>query len=323
MAYCLRAFSGRTCLDGWQMHMRSGFAIQSHYWKICLQIPTSRMSLTTHPIKSMPPMGHIDSVTSCQATGPGNKWYVYLFIYPYVSACSHFIIIQDTIIKDHPEAIGSFLISTILGSDKMTISIATGHMCYWPLYLSIGNIHNNIHCGHWNGVVLLGFLAIPKSVLLIFDLCFFCTHTLPLADHESCNDIKYWRFHCQLLHTSLWNILKPIRLHMTSPKTIHCMDGHYHWAIFSLGYILNNACFQALFKVGVHGISIVVTVLNWFVPYPIYSRCTAPSTNLNDGQFIQCLENHTELLCETCEMPELWDKYGIVGDIKVTIASHV
>ena len=207
------------------MHMRFGFTIWSCYQKICLQIPTSRTSWTTHPIKSVPLMGHSDSVTSSQATGPGDKRYVYLFIYPYVLACSHFIIIQDTIIKDHLEAIGSFLISIILGSDQMTISIATGH---WPLYLSIGNIHNNVHCGHHNGVVLLGFLAIPKSVLLIFDLCFFCTYSLSLADHELHDDIKYQRFHCQLLHTSLWNILKPIRLHMTSPKTIHCMDGHYH-----------------------------------------------------------------------------------------------
>ena len=151
--------------------MRSGIAIQSRFWKTCCRILTSRTSSTTHHIKSVPPMGHIDSATLCQATGPGNKRYVYLFFHPFLSTCSYFIIIQDTIIKDHPEAIGSFLVSVILGSDKTTVSVATGHTCYWPLYLSIGNIHNNVRRAHRNGVVLLGFLAIPKSAPLIFNLC--------------------------------------------------------------------------------------------------------------------------------------------------------
>jgi len=52
----------------------------------------------------------------------------------------------------------------ILGSDKTTVSVGTGNNEYWPLYLSIGNIHNNVRHAHRNGVVLLGFLAIPKSM---------------------------------------------------------------------------------------------------------------------------------------------------------------
>ena len=66
------------------------------------------------------------------------------------------------IIKDHPEVTGAFLVSLILGSDKTAVSVATGHTSYWPLCLSIENIHNNVHCTHQNGVVLLGFLAIVK-----------------------------------------------------------------------------------------------------------------------------------------------------------------
>lgn len=50
----------------------------------------------------------------------------------------------------------------ILGSDKTTVSVTTGHNQYWPVYMSIGNIRNNVRCAHRNGVVLLGFLAIPK-----------------------------------------------------------------------------------------------------------------------------------------------------------------
>ena len=54
--------------------------------------------------------------------------------------------IQDTIIKDHPKALGAFLVALIFGSDKKTV--ATGHTCYWPLYLLVGNIHNNVCHGH-------------------------------------------------------------------------------------------------------------------------------------------------------------------------------
>jgi hypothetical protein len=51
----------------------------------------------------------------------------------------------------------------ILGSDKTTVSVGTGNNEYWPVYLSIGNIHNSVRRAHQNGLVLFGFLAIPKG----------------------------------------------------------------------------------------------------------------------------------------------------------------
>jgi Plavaka transposase len=53
----------------------------------------------------------------------------------------------------------------LLGSDKTTVLVGTGNNEYWPIYLSIGNIHNNTRRAHRNGVVLLGFQAIPKGNL--------------------------------------------------------------------------------------------------------------------------------------------------------------
>ena len=58
---------------------------------------------------------------------------------------------------------GLTLIPIILSSDKTTISVATGENDYWPLYISIGNIHNNVQHAHRNGILLFGFLANPKS----------------------------------------------------------------------------------------------------------------------------------------------------------------
>lgn len=160
--------------------------------------------------------------------------------------------VQDTIIKDHPEALGSFLVALILGSDKTTVSVATGHTCYWPLYLSIGNIHNNVRRGHRNGLVLLGFLAIPKGMLLVPNP-FTSLTLLSLADNESHGDINYRIFRRQLLHSSLHKILESIKPHMTSPKIVRCPDGHYRRAIFSLGPYIADYPEQCLLSSIVQG----------------------------------------------------------------------
>ena len=71
---------------------------------------------------------------------------------------------QDTIAHD-PATHSALMIPIILGSDKTTVSVATGQHDYYPLYLSIGNLHNMVRHAHKNGVKLIGFLAMPKSKL--------------------------------------------------------------------------------------------------------------------------------------------------------------
>ena len=70
--------------------------------------------------------------------------------------------IQDNISQD-PSTHGSMFIPTILGSDKTMVSVATGQNDFHPLYLSIGNIQSHIRRAHKNGLVLIGFLPIPKG----------------------------------------------------------------------------------------------------------------------------------------------------------------
>ncbi|KIK20998.1 hypothetical protein PISMIDRAFT_12622 [Pisolithus microcarpus 441] len=50
---------------------------------------------------------------------------------------------QADIIAQDPDCLGSMFVPIILGSDKTTVSVATGQNDYYPLYLSVGNIHNN------------------------------------------------------------------------------------------------------------------------------------------------------------------------------------
>lgn len=63
---------------------------------------------------------------------------------------------------------GAMFVPVILGSDKTTVSVATGQNDFWPLYLSIGNVHNRARRAHANAVVLLGFMSIPKGKFSIF-----------------------------------------------------------------------------------------------------------------------------------------------------------
>ena len=54
-------------------------------------------------------------------------------------------------------------VPVILGSDKTTVSVATGQNDFYPLYLSIGNVQNHIRRAHKDALVLIGFLPIPKG----------------------------------------------------------------------------------------------------------------------------------------------------------------
>ncbi|KAG6825100.1 hypothetical protein H0H92_004703 [Tricholoma furcatifolium] len=66
-------------------------------------------------------------------------------------------------LAEDPTLHGSTLCPIIMGSDKTTVSVATGQTEYYPLYISNGLIHNNVRRAHRNGLTLVAFLAIPKG----------------------------------------------------------------------------------------------------------------------------------------------------------------
>ena len=76
---------------------------------------------------------------------------------------------KDIIVED-PATHGSTFVPIILGSDKTTVSVATGQNEYYPLYMSNGLVFNGVRRAHRNAVTLIGFLAIPKSALLYLSL---------------------------------------------------------------------------------------------------------------------------------------------------------
>ncbi|KAG0696193.1 hypothetical protein DFH29DRAFT_984705 [Suillus ampliporus] len=121
---------------------------------------------------------------------------------------------SDTIFTNDPSTDSAMYVGVILGSDKTTVSIATGHVEYHPLYLSIGNPHNSVRRAHHNAVTLIGFLAIPK------------------ADHKYDNDVHFRTFKRQLYHSSIAAILQPLQAPMTTPIVQQCPDGHFQpWIV--------------------------------------------------------------------------------------------
>ena len=58
---------------------------------------------------------------------------------------------------------GATFAPIVLGSDKITVSVGTGNTEYYLLYISLGNVHNNIRHSHSGAVSVLAFLSIPKS----------------------------------------------------------------------------------------------------------------------------------------------------------------
>ncbi|KAF8837065.1 hypothetical protein BDN67DRAFT_991906 [Paxillus ammoniavirescens] len=142
---------------------------------------------------------------------------------------------QADIISEDERTDGSTFVPIVLCSDKTTVSVATGNNEYYPLYLSIGNVQNNVRCAHRDVLVLIGFLAIPKTT----------------KEHTS--DTAFRKFCRQLFHSSLSVILQPLKPAMTTPKVAKFGDGHFWRVIYGLGPYIADYEEQALLACIVRG----------------------------------------------------------------------
>lgn len=142
---------------------------------------------------------------------------------------------------------GCAFVPIIAGSDKTTVSVATGQNEFYLLYISIGNVHNSVHHAHWGAVTLLAFLAIPKCTYNIFclslniDIFYFI-----LADRYCKDDSKFHNFQWQLFHSSLSAALKSLLPGMTKYEVMCFPDGHLCHVIFGLGPYIADYPEQAL-----------------------------------------------------------------------------
>ncbi|KAF8325909.1 hypothetical protein F5887DRAFT_1065217 [Amanita rubescens] len=186
--------------------------------------------------------------------------------------------------NDDPATKGAMYCSVILGSDKTTVSVATGNVEYHPLYLSIGNIHNVARRGHRNGVIPIGFLAIPKS------------------ERKYDNNLEYRTFRRQLYHTSISAILMPLHHGMTTPVVRRCPDGHYRRVIYDLGPYIADYPEQVMLS----------GIVSGWCP-----KCMAMPKELevaHEGdRWTQGFMN--DLVNMGLDSEELWDAFGMDDDI--------
>ncbi|KAI6008589.1 hypothetical protein EDC04DRAFT_2871475 [Pisolithus marmoratus] len=188
---------------------------------------------------------------------------------------------DEAIIHNDPSTVRATLVPIILGSDKTTISIATGQTDYYPLYLSIGNVHNTTCHTHHNVVVLIGFLAMPKTT------------------REHANTPAFRKFKKQLFHSSLGRILRSLRAAMTIPETVLFSDQYYRCVIYSLAAYIADYEEQVLLSGIMH---------NWC------PKCLAYQETLDEDALWQ-LHEHTELVVKELDLQTPWKVYGIDRDI--------
>ncbi|KAI6159652.1 hypothetical protein EDD17DRAFT_1778746 [Pisolithus thermaeus] len=188
-----------------------------------------------------------------------------------------------------PDNHGAMFVPIILGSDKTTVSVATGNNEYYPLYISAGNVYNGMRRAHGEAVSLLGFLSIPKT------------------DKEFEADPEFCTFQRHLFHTSLEAIFHSMCPAMMKPQSVKCADGHYHRAIYGLGPYIADYPEQAL----------LACIIQGWCP-----ECTAHQTHLDhDPNAILHNHEYTQLLMDSFASHVLWQKYGIVDDILPFTAS--
>ncbi|TBU25238.1 hypothetical protein BD311DRAFT_780434 [Dichomitus squalens] len=184
-------------------------------------------------------------------------------------------------IAEDPATHGAMLVPLILGADKTTVSVATGHQEFHPVYASAGNLSNSMRRAYGEGVIPIAFLPIPKTVRQHSDSAAFRT------------------FKKQLYHDALAHVLAPLRPWITTPRVMRCPDGHYRRAIFELGPFIADYPEQVY----------VSGVVSKWCP-----KCRARPTDLeNEGP--PRFREHTECLMETFDTLTLWDVFGLDRNI--------
>ncbi|KAJ3914515.1 hypothetical protein F5877DRAFT_92682 [Lentinula edodes] len=184
---------------------------------------------------------------------------------------------------------GSMIVLIILGADKTTVSVATGHVEYHPLYLSVGNVTNGARRAHRNAVIPIGFLAIPKS------------------DRKYDKDHNFRIFRKKLYHISIAAIFRSLKPGMKVPVVIRCPDGHFRRAIYDL------AAFIADYPEQVYLAGIVS---GWSERNLV--RCDALFDQLDKGPGNRRTRGLDQILREEYggEGRTLWDNFGMDEHVK-------
>ncbi|KAF7297024.1 hypothetical protein MIND_00934900 [Mycena indigotica] len=115
--------------------------------------------------------------------------------------------------------------------------------------------------------------------------------------YASSNEFR--KFRRQLFHSSIRRVFESVRPHMTTPRVTRCADRHFRRAIYGFGPDIADYPEQAL----------LTGIVQGYCPI-----CLSPADDLDRDSPMRSCE-HTAALLETLTLKEMWDNYGVVGDI--------
>ncbi|KAJ7735044.1 hypothetical protein B0H16DRAFT_1676755 [Mycena metata] len=187
----------------------------------------------------------------------------------------------DTIAAD-PSTHGATFVPLVAGSDKTTVSVATGHQEYHPVYQSPGVLTGVARRSHGNGVLPVAFLLIPKTT----------------RKHRK--SAAYQRFVRQLYHACLAQVFEPLKHGMTTAEIIKCPDGHFRRAIYGLGPYIADYPEQVWLS---------SIVQNWC------PKCDAKPHHLDTPGARRRTHEKTDFLITCFDPGTLWDEFGIRADV--------
>ncbi|KAJ7203848.1 hypothetical protein GGX14DRAFT_698923 [Mycena pura] len=189
---------------------------------------------------------------------------------------------QADLITADPANHGCAFLPVVAGSDKTTVSVATGHQEYHPVYQSPGVLTGTARRAHGNGVLPVAFLPIPKTS----------------KKHRS--KPEYQKFCRQMYHASLALIFEPLKAGMTTPEVARCPDGHFRRMVYGLGpYIADYP--EQVWLAGI--------VQNWC------PKCEAHPDHLDAPGARLRTQAKTDLLIKCFDPGILWDDYGVRSDV--------
>ncbi|KAL1718599.1 hypothetical protein EV715DRAFT_291211 [Schizophyllum commune] len=173
-------------------------------------------------------------------------------------------------------------VPVIGGSDKTTVSVATGHQEYHPVYQSPGCITNNARRARGDGVLPVAMLPIPKT------------------SKKHRRRPAYQTFVRQLYHACLAYTFRPLKDGMTTPDVIQCADGYYRRVIYGLGPYIADYPEQ----VWLSGI-----VQGWC------PKCDAQPDDLDSENARRRTHEKTDFLISIFDPGILWSDFGVRVDV--------
>ncbi|KAH9906112.1 uncharacterized protein B0H18DRAFT_898855 [Fomitopsis serialis] len=184
---------------------------------------------------------------------------------------------QATKVAQDLQTHGSMLAPVLLGADKTTVSVGTGHQEFHPLYMSIGNVHNPVRRAHKDAIIPIAFLAIPK------------------ASRGEVETDEFRTFRKQIYHASIAHILSPLRPYMETHDIVRCPDGYFRRVIYELGPFIADYPEQVVLS----------GIVSGWCP-----KCLLPPEDLHRGGGDPRCPEHTEHLVDNFDTKTIWRTWG-------------